>query len=301
MNDEVVQSGEDTSTHLLIKFSKSIRPDPLLIVLSGPSLGQIIPLKQKSTVIGRKEDADISIKDDCISRRHCEIVMHEKAGEFILRDLDSKNGVFLNNEKVIEAELKDGDKIAVGVTTLKFIYQDAIDISYYRRIAELISTDPLTGLQNRYQLEIALKAEIDRCTRYNETFAIIMLDIDHFKSVNDTLGHLVGDKVLIALAQILRKQLRVSDSIYRYGGEEFLLILPQIKKNKGYYVAERLRSITERYKEENLPPFTISLGIANFPEDGRTSADLISSADKALYQAKEEGRNRLVIYQKPEE
>ncbi|MBN1232989.1 MAG: GGDEF domain-containing protein [Candidatus Coatesbacteria bacterium] len=286
----------DDSTQSGKKMLKNSYPDPLLIVISGVSLGQIFPLKEKRIIIGRKEGLDIVIKDESISREHAEILFNKNLPSFIIKDKGSKNGVVINGVRVKTGNLKDGDRITLGETTLKFIYQDQLDITYYRRIAELINTDPLTGLKNRYMLESILHGEIERSYRYKEQFIIMMIDIDNFKSVNDKYGHLTGDNVLVNLAELFNTQLRSSDSVFRYGGEEFLILLPQTQKEKGFLIADRIRSLTETLKVDKLPGFTISIGVASFPEDAKTVEDLIDKADKALYKCKRTGKNKVLLF-----
>ncbi|MCP4995238.1 MAG: GGDEF domain-containing protein [Gammaproteobacteria bacterium] len=157
--------------------------------------------------------------------------------------------------------------------------------------------DPLTGLYNRSMLEQRLADEVSRATRYESNFSLFMLDIDHFKKVNDTHGHLVGDNVLCNISKLLDGVIRNSDYIARYGGEEFVVILPETAITKAEELAERLRSKVEAYSmstEDNKPlNLTVSIGIATFPDHAQTPEELIKSADTAMYRAKNRGRNRV--------
>ncbi len=160
--------------------------------------------------------------------------------------------------------------------------------------------DPLTGLFNRRYLEESLEREISKAQRHGNALSIIMLDTDHFKRFNDTYGHLAGDVVLRNLGEQLVKYSRKEDIACRYGGEEFVLVLPETSFDVAIQRAEDLRAVIEKdrnmtYKEQVLPIVTISLGIAVFPDNGRKVNELMSAADKALYKAKELGRNQVAI------
>ena len=160
--------------------------------------------------------------------------------------------------------------------------------------------DPLTGLFNRRFLEESLEREISKANRQNAPLGLIMLDADHFKLFNDTYGHLAGDVVLKHLGNLLMKNSRREDIACRYGGEEFVLVLPGTDRKVARQRAEDLRIMVENgdpihHRSKILPNITISLGIALLPDHGKSAVELITEADKALYQAKDEGRNRVVI------
>lgn len=169
-------------------------------------------------------------------------------------------------------------------------------------LEQLSITDPLTGLYNRRFLEGRLEEEINRSNRQQQTFSLILADLDNFKTYNDVLGHLAGDKALQKTAEIMRNTAREMDIVTRYGGEEFCLILPGTGKKECLFVAERLRRAIEEAifpGESHLPlgRLTISLGVSAYPDDGKLPDRLIHAADLALYRAKHNGRNRLVLYQ----
>lgn len=169
------------------------------------------------------------------------------------------------------------------------------------RFEQLAITDPLTGLYNRRFLEDRLKEEFSRGERQQQSFCIIMADLDNFKLYNDICGHLAGDNALRKTAEQMRRSARDMDVLTRYGGEEFCLILPGTSKKESIFVGERIRRAIEVENfpgESHLPlgRLTISIGVAAFPADGVTANELINAADLALYQAKALGRNRLVLY-----
>ena len=159
--------------------------------------------------------------------------------------------------------------------------------------------DALTGLFNRRYLEETLSREVKRAARNEYSLGIIMIDIDHFKKINDTLGHAAGDAFLIEFGKLLKGQVRQYDIACRYGGEEFVLMMPEVKMDLARERAEILREKTKQlqvqYKEKILEPITISLGVAVYPEHGSTCETILKSADDALYKAKRDGRDRVVV------
>ena len=167
-----------------------------------------------------------------------------------------------------------------------------------RELEVLAVTDPLTGLNNRARLDESLAAEVDRSLRYGDELSVALIDIDHFKAVNDTYGHLVGDAVLVTLAGILVRSVRVTDTVGRWGGEEFLIVLPNTGAQAGRFVAEDLRAAVESEQFDHRAPVTISAGVATFIV-GESADDLVARADEALYLAKDAGRNLVVLVGQP--
>jgi diguanylate cyclase (GGDEF)-like protein len=157
-------------------------------------------------------------------------------------------------------------------------------------------TDTLTGLKNRLALEQEIEIEIERARRAGSQLSIVIGDLDHFKAVNDELGHRAGDDALMRIGRILATRRRSGDSIARTGGEEFTILLPGASEHESYLVAERLRAAVERDFAGDLVPLTFSFGIATYPEHGRSADAVLESADQALYAAKALGRNRSVIF-----
>jgi diguanylate cyclase (GGDEF)-like protein len=160
--------------------------------------------------------------------------------------------------------------------------------------------DPLTGLYNRRYLNETLEHELVRARRENHPIGFVMIDIDHFKNINDAFGHHAGDAILQKLATQLLSQTRIGDIVCRYGGEEFLVVLPNVTAEIAFQIAERWRRIflgTTMPFEYIDAKATISCGISEFPIDGNTRQELISTADKALYYAKQTGRNQVIIWQ----
>ncbi|MCX6545203.1 MAG: GGDEF domain-containing protein [Acidobacteria bacterium] len=170
-----------------------------------------------------------------------------------------------------------------------------------REIQELVVTDKLTGLYNRHYLMTSLEDEIDRCQRRENRFALMMIDVDNFKSINDDYGHSSGDAMLACLGGLLRKQTRKHDRPFRYGGEEFVVILPDTDLTIAWVVAERIRTtfekeqITVETKDAPLTAVsrTLSIGLARY-EQGLTPEALLMQADDAMYRAKSQGKNRVI-------
>ena len=159
-------------------------------------------------------------------------------------------------------------------------------------------TDPLTCIANRRQIMLLGENEITRALRYKTNVSVLMLDIDHFKSVNDSYGHPVGDKVIQHLAQSMVANLRSFDTVGRLGGEEFVLILPETSSDDALKIANRLREIIERSDAAEsatgeLIHITVSIGVASMKEGDPSFSNLLDKADKALYDAKSKGRNRV--------
>jgi len=165
------------------------------------------------------------------------------------------------------------------------------------RLERLAVTDGLTGLFNHRRFQEALHSELLRCERHKRPLAVLMLDVDYFKKVNDSMGHPAGDELLRRLAQVLGADLRQTDLISRYGGEEFAVLLPETTKAEAMQVAERMReSVEVKINDGNAwtQRITVSVGVATFPEDGATAETVLEAADQALYVAKRQGRNKVI-------
>jgi two-component system, cell cycle response regulator len=168
-----------------------------------------------------------------------------------------------------------------------------------KELAELATVDPLTQVANRRAVESRLVHEFQRARRYKHPFTCILIDIDHFKAVNDNYGHPVGDKVLIEVAAAIRQSTRNTDMVARFGGEEFIVLAPETASPAGELVADRIRrSVVQRTSsksDKGLPAVTASLGVASTELAVATETELVARADQALYRAKHEGRNRVVV------
>lgn len=269
-----------------------------LVVIYSPvqtDLGRRHVLSNPVTTIGRGRDNDIVLASDCVSRRH--LRLEHRAGSLFLIDLESTNGTFINDETRASGEyrLKRGDQLKVGDTIFKFLSGSDVESQYHEIIFRMTVTDGLTNLANRKQLDALLNDEIPRARRHARDLSMLMLDIDHFKQINDTHGHLTGDSVLRGLASMLQKRLRPNDKLGRYGGEEFCAILPETNLSSAVRIAEELRALVAAHAfvaEGKDVRVTISIGAAALGAHSEPEA-LYKSADDMLYQAKRTGRNRV--------
>jgi len=273
-----------------------------LVVLQGAEIGRDFRLKRSRTIVGRGLEADVRILDDLVSREHARIEFlwdpESLEPHYILVDLGSTNRTFVNSRQVQRVELLDGDKIQIGKSVLKFVLLDDVEVKFHEEIRNRISYDQLTGLLTRESLYLALEKELQRCGRYRLPVAILMMDLDRFKSVNDTHGHVIGSRVLAEVGRRIRDTLRARDVSARYGGEEFLTYLSETHPDGGGLTGQRIRHAM------CASPFdidgrsihlTISIGVSAFPDHGRDIETLVKRADAALYRAKEEGRDRVCI------
>jgi diguanylate cyclase (GGDEF)-like protein len=165
------------------------------------------------------------------------------------------------------------------------------DITDKKRLEIVSQTDKLTNLFNRHKLDESLHLEIQRAERYNKKLSLIIIDIDHFKHVNDNFGHQVGDDVLIKVAEILQKSIRKIDTLGRFGGEEFLIVCPQTEKEGVLKLAEKIRKNIQTHEFDMVGHITISLGLTSY-QTGDDADSMIKRSDDALYISKNEGRNK---------
>jgi len=269
-----------------------------LVVLEGTNVGEMHKIEGPEIVIGRAVSATVRLNDDGISRRHCRVL--SIGGQVIIEDLGSANGTLVNGEMVQHHALKEGDKIRLGATTtLKFTYQDKLDESFQQQMIDAALRDGLTRAYNKKFFQDRLETEFAYARRHNAMLSLVMFDVDYFKRVNDTYGHLAGDAVLVHLARITQATIRAEDVLARYGGEEFAVICRGIALLNAGVLGERLRA---RVEQENFDyqgtrlPVTISVGVAALPEaNATTPSELVRDADRALYEAKRSGRNRVCL------
>jgi diguanylate cyclase (GGDEF)-like protein len=269
-----------------------------LTVLAGVEPGSVVALVDRETVIGRANDATIAIDEPSISRRHARIV-HAGDGRYFVEDLGSRNGTFVNGARVRRVALTSGDRLQLGrVTLFRFAMVDEDEETLQRRLYESSTRDPLTGLLNRRCLLERLEQELLRSTGDAADIGMLMIDVDHFKRVNDAFGHLAGDQVLRALAMTLQRVLRSGDVLGRYGGEEFLAVVPHATKADLVLLAERIRAALDAVRVEvggGSVAMTVSIGAALWSEcKPAHSSALVALADERMYEAKARGRNRVI-------
>jgi len=213
----------------------------------------------------------------------------------VLMDVGSTNGTLLNDAELAGiAELRTGDRIKVGSTIFKYLSASDLEAALHEQIFAIATTDALTGLRNKRHLTDELAREFSRARRYNRTFSILMIDIDHFKEVNDRYGHQVGDVTLRAVASNVLSCLNSEDLAARYGGEEFVVALLETKLEDAVATAERIRGAVSElivsYREARLQ-VTVSIGCAEYSHADEDEVALFERADQRLYAAKEAGRN----------
>lgn len=266
-----------------------------LVQIYGGDLGRKYELTDELISIGRDPSNAVIIDTDSVSRRHAQIETH--GAEKVVTDLESTNGTYLNDKLVERAELRTGDLLKIGDTIFKFLRGQNIESAYHEEIYRLTINDGLTQIANKRFLLDFLEGEMSRSKRYDRSLTLIMMDLDHFKNINDEFGHLTGDFVLKEIANLIRNRIRREELFARYGGEEFAIVLPETGEEGGREFASILRELiadAEFEFEGNLIPVTVSLGVAELTKKMVSPEDLIRSADERLYQAKQEGRNRVI-------
>src|SRR5947208_3292622 len=292
------------------QYKRSGERRPALVFLRGELLAVPIPLDRKEVTLGRALEADVRVSDSRASRLHSRITT--EPGEqgapprYRLTDLDSTNGTILNGTPIDDAFLQDGDKFEIGDQLIRFEMLDEIDREFQQQIHRLLVHDDLTGLLTSKSFFSELRREAARAEAESMPFCVLMMDIDFFKEVNDTYGHLVGSETLEGVGAIIKKSLRAGDVGARFGGEEFAAFLLDADYAQGLVAAERVRSSIEKHEfsavrrgsseEPRIHRITISIGVASFPDDARDPIQLVEMADSALYQAKRSGRNRVCPY-----
>jgi two-component system, cell cycle response regulator len=272
--------------------------DACLVLLhpSGPDLGRRTALEGASYIIGRDTDADLVVPRSAVSRQHGRLFRDEQS-QWWVEDLKSTNGTFVNEQRVTAVRLAEGDLVRFGDAIYKFLSGSNVESAYHEAIHTMAIQDAMTGIHNkRYFMEF-LEREVSAAGRHGHALTLVILDVDHFKKINDAHGHLAGDAVLKELAARIRPRIRREDLFARYGGEEFVCVLPITALAGGVIFAEHLRSIIEekpaRYEGDAIP-FTVSLGVATIQAEIEADAvTLIRRADEQLYIAKRAGRNRV--------
>ena len=263
----------------------------------GPDIGRRIPLLSPQYIVGRDSEAGFVVSRSSVSRQHARLYVDDVGGWWV-EDLNSTNGTFVNESRIKLTQLSDSDQVRFGDAIYKFLFGSNIESAYHEAIHNMAIQDGMTGIHNKRYFTEFLDREIAVCSRHGHPLTLVMFDVDHFKKVNDTHGHLAGDAVLKDLAARIRPRIRREDLFARYGGEEFACVLPSTALPGGIVFAEHLRTIIEErpteFDNQNIA-FTISLGVTTLHrETGVDPAALIKRADENLYVAKRNGRNKVV-------
>jgi diguanylate cyclase (GGDEF)-like protein len=278
------------------------RQSAYVIVVAGGIPGTMLRLGEGGATLGRSPDNTLQISDITVSRQHASISIDD-AGVIRLHDQGSTNGTIVNGRRIHAfrpIDLADGDRIQLGTSlVLKLVRLDPTDERFQREMFERTVRDALTGLYNRAYLLDQIGALAERSSARGNGLAVLMLDIDHFKQINDRHGHVAGDQVLREVAGVIRESTRPEDLTARFGGEEFVVVLPFSVPDLATERAERIRAgLAERtiHAQGHEIRVTASIGLAYAPPGrARNAMALIMSADDALYRAKADGRNRVVL------
>lgn len=255
----------------------------------------MVLLECERLLFGRDETSDIVLMDSGVSRRHAELV--NDGDQYSIVDLGSTNGTLVNGSPVDRSVLQSGDTVRVGSFIFRFLSADSVETQYHETVYNALVRDALTGTMNKRYLLESMQREIARAVRQKATLSVAILDIDHFKRVNDTHGHLVGDEVLKEFGNRMTEISRADDLLARYGGEEFCLLLADTGLAEALEIMERCRqriSALPFMTADGPLDITASFGVACLdPIEATDPLELIKLADAKLYEAKKTGRNRV--------
>ncbi|MDF3069148.1 MAG: diguanylate cyclase [Polyangiaceae bacterium] len=271
------------------------RQRALLFTLTGRQQGAVFPLQGEELDLGRDPSRAVNLDDEAVSREHARLV--RRADGIYLEDAGSTNGTFLNEERVSGAQrLEDGDHIRLGNTTVRFSMVDELEERALTNLVELTVRDPLTRAYNRRFLTTHLRSELAFAGRQGIPISLLLVDIDHFKLINDTYGHARGDLVLQLVANAIGRLLRPYDALCRYGGEEFVIVARDATLRNAEVLAERVRRQIEGLRfdvDGRSVTVTVSVGVTTaYPAPGTAETEsLLLAVDMALYEAKASGRN----------
>jgi two-component system cell cycle response regulator len=269
----------------------------VLVETTGVFAGRPHSIPREGATIGRSVECTIRVDHESLSRVHARVARLGR--DYLLEDMGSLNGCFVGDHRVARVALQDGDRLRLGSSVdLRFHLVCEEEQCAIVRLYEAGLRDPLTGLANRKQLEETLRAELSFARRHGTDLALVMADVDRFKGVNDTYGHLVGDMVLRHITQVFAATVRTEDVVARFGGEEFVIVARSTSLHSGQQLAERLRRALENnpltVRGDTLR-LTASFGVSSLSSTpDPTPAALLDSADARMYEAKEMGRNRVV-------
>lgn len=282
-------------TLIQIPAKTKIRQHPSLVVLRGEEIGRRMPLVKLPVTVGRDENASPRFHHASVSRQHCQIT---RIGDDVyIRDLGATNTTRVNQKQIDKQKLSDGDLIAIGQVLLKYLGPDSIESEYHETLYQLATQDVLCGIANRRYFMEQLSREVNRSVRHGNPFCLIMLDIDHFKQVNDQYGHAAGDKVLLEFSKCLIKETTADDLCARIGGEEFAILLPESRSAETSEFASQLRKTIALLKVEYkslVIKITASMGLVSWKPGYNDAEEILNAADRLLYKAKGRGRNCVV-------
>jgi len=279
-------------------IARAQRKQAALVVLQGSEseIGTHVML-DRAVTIGRDPKTELPLQDEGISRRHCRIAFDKEKSAFFIEDLGSTNGTLLNGKRLqAQKKLEAGDRIYLGACVVKFTYSDALEVGYHAQMDVLVGTDDLTGLIAKRRFDAAYVRAVEEARRMRAPLAVMMLDLDGLKLINDTHGHPVGAHTIAEVGKLIGQVVSPHGAACRFGGDEFAAFLPNLGKRDGAKVGETIRACVAGHRFEKdgvvVRP-TISIGVSAYPEDGATAELLLRHADEALYRAKKTGRDRV--------
>jgi diguanylate cyclase (GGDEF)-like protein len=277
-------------------IKRAQRKQAALVVLQGSEsdIGTHVLLDRPVT-IGRDPATELPLQDEGISRRHCRVFLDPDEQRFIVEDLKSTNGTLLNGRRIDgEERLEAGDRIYLGGCVLKFTYSDALEVGYHAQMDALVGTDDLTGLVAKRRFDAAFDRALEQARGTRAPLAVLMLDLDGLKQINDTHGHPVGAHTIAEVGKLIGEVVSRHGAACRFGGDEFAAFLPGLSKRDGAKLGEQLRArlAAQRFEKDGIVVHpTISIGVSAFPDDGDQPDPLLAKADEALYRAKARGRD----------
>jgi two-component system cell cycle response regulator len=244
-------SDDDDQTMIVDRANISWPSEPnkdetchVLTRLNGADRGRSYVLSQPAVRLGRGLDCEVRVNDESVSRVHATVTA--EGGGWVLEDAGSRNGTFVEERKVRRYELRDGDELQLGTRArFRFASVARSEVELMKELFESSVQDSLTGARNRRSFDARLRTDFAFAQRHGTDLAVLMLDLDHFKRVNDTFGHFAGDAVLREVALTVRRTIRTEDFFARYGGEELVILAPGIDVRGGYALGERIRSTIE--------------------------------------------------------
>lgn len=269
---------------------------PVLLQYDGGQAGKRFLLAQNQIIIGRRADrVQVWIDDASVSREHCRIdFIGTKAN---VTDMGSLNHTYINDQVIIQsAELAHSDMLRVGNVRLRYFAHGSADQLLFDRIYRMAVQDRMLDIFRKDYVLEKMDEDFRVAQGSRQPFSVIMFDLDKFKAINDTYGHDAGDIVLKEVCNFIKPLIRSQDTFGRFGGEEFIILLPRTSLSEASQVAEKIRAVIEKSTfdyEGTLIPVTLSLGVAMLNDETPTAQDLIKAADNCVYKSKKGGRNRV--------
>ncbi len=293
-NEEKTIIGEPVNVTILSGPPSTRRA--CLVQYSGSQVGKRFILDESEMIVGRHDEAHIQVKDISVSRRHARVV--QKGAGWELEDLESANGTYVHEKRVNRDLLKHGDMIRFGSVVFKYFADGSSEGAFVDNIYRKATIDATTQVFNKQYLFDELESHFKVARSYGRPLCLIIFDLDFFKKVNDVHGHNAGDYILKECSQLAKGLVRKNDVLGRFGGEEFVIVLPDTEVKAAFELAERIRQKLAKYVfnfEGKALKQTISIGISQYESGMESTKELLEKADKKLYESKKTGRNRTTV------